>query len=161
LRSTRGESLADIAYTCQVGRRAFPFRRFVVASDQEDAISALTSSEGGRVLGGQASSQTPVVFLFPGQGAQYANMTLGLYRTEPTYRRELDLCSELLKPHLGLDLRSVLFADPDRISDAEQQLEQTALAQPALFAVEYALARTWTEWGVHPHALAGHSIGEY
>ncbi len=161
LRSTHADDLADVAYTSQTGRREFPFRRVVVASTREDAIHALTVPGTGRVLTGQASNARPVVFLFPGQGTQYANMTRGLYETEPTYRREVDLCSELLKLHLGLDLRTVLFPPVDRVGESGPLLEQTALAQPALFAVEYALAKLWMEWGIHPHALAGHSIGEY
>jgi len=156
-----GDSLADVAYTCQSGRRAFAFRRFAVASSRGDAVALLTRPERGGVLSGQASAERPIVFLFPGQGAQYTNMTLGLYQTEPSYRQEVDFCAELLVPYLGLDLRNVLFAGPEGASEADQQLQRTVLAQPALFIVEYALAKLWMEWGVRPHALAGHSIGEY
>jgi phthiocerol/phenolphthiocerol synthesis type-I polyketide synthase E len=116
------------------------------------------------------------VFMFPGQGAQYVGMGLELYQSEPTFRAEIDRCCELLAPQLGLDLREQLYPAGLRMEDGRSRMEDresailhppssildhTALAQPALFVVEYALARLWMSWGVQPQAMIGHSIGEY
>jgi malonyl CoA-acyl carrier protein transacylase len=99
--------------------------------------------------------------MFSGQGAQYVNMGLELYRTESIFREEVDRCSEILKPHLSLDLRDILYPEERNGEGAAEELKQTLMTQPALFVIEYALARLWMSWGVHPTALIGHSIGEY
>ncbi|MEO0537755.1 MAG: SDR family NAD(P)-dependent oxidoreductase [Cyanobacteria bacterium P01_A01_bin.123] len=155
-------NLADVAYTLNVGRRAFNHRRFVVSQGIETAQSALRSLKPdwvGTHL--QTPGERPVVFMFSGQGAQYVNMAQALYQSEATFAKQVDICCELLKPHLGVDLRQVLYPDPEQLASASEQLQQTALAQPALFVIEYALAQLWQEWGVCPKAMMGHSIGEY
>lgn len=150
--------LADVAFTLQTGRRQFSHRMAVVCSSVADAISALEESADTRLLRGVArDSAPPVVFLFPGQGSQYVGMGADLYRSEPEFRRELDRCAEILKPHLRLDLREALF----HADSATIDLTQTNLAQPALFTIEYALARLWMRWGVRPRGMIGHSIGEF
>jgi acyl transferase domain-containing protein/acyl carrier protein len=155
-------NLADVAYTLQVGRKAFKERRAVVCRDLDDAVAALETLDRRRVLtNAQAPAERPVAFMFPGQGAQYVNMGLELYQSEPTFREQVDLCAELLKPHLGLDLRTALYPDAGRAAEADEQLKQTSLTQPALFVVAYATAKLWMEWGVRPAALIGHSVGEY
>ncbi|MBE7384659.1 MAG: SDR family NAD(P)-dependent oxidoreductase [Leptolyngbya sp. SIO1E4] len=155
-------NLADVAYTLSVGRRAFNHRRFVVSQGIETAQSALSSLEPGRVgTHLQAPGERPVVFMFSGQGAQYVNMAQELYQSEATFTEQVDICCELLKPHLGLDLRQILYPAAEQFASASEQLRQTAIAQPALFVIEYALAHLWQEWGVRPQAMMGHSIGEY
>ncbi|GAB1537494.1 hypothetical protein NUACC21_01380 [Scytonema sp. NUACC21] len=99
--------------------------------------------------------------MFSGQGGQYVNMGRELYSVEPTFRQHVDTCAEILQPHLGVDIRSVLYPTSQDTEKACFQLQQTVFAQPALFVVEYALAQLWMEWGVHPQATIGHSIGEY
>lgn len=155
-------NLADVAYTLQVGRRAFNHRRTIVASDINDAINALEGADPKRVLTStRVNAERSVVFMFPGQGAQYVNMAREVYESEPTFREQVDLCSELLVKHLNLDLRRLFYASAERAEEAELQLQQTSLAQPALFVTEYALAQLWMSWGVQPQAMIGHSIGEY
>ncbi|MEG4589522.1 beta-ketoacyl synthase N-terminal-like domain-containing protein [Microcoleus sp. MOSTC5] len=155
-------NLADVAYTLQVGRRAFSHRRIVVCNDIEESVIALDTLDAKRVFTSfQESKDRPVVFMFSGQGSQYINMSLELYQVEPTFREQIDLCSEILKPHLGIDLRYVLYPNAAQAEAATKQLKQTAITQPALFAIEYALAKLWMSWGVHPKAMIGHSIGEY
>ncbi|HYH45860.1 MAG TPA: acyltransferase domain-containing protein, partial [Thermoanaerobaculia bacterium] len=153
------QPLADVAFTTHVGRRGFEHRRALVCDGREDAVAALRSRDPRRILSlAQQDRGRPVAFLFPGQGAQYPGMGRDLYDAEPAFRKALDACARSLEPHLRLDLRSILFpVDPD---GAAERLQQTALAQPALFAVEYALAELLREWGIRPAALIGHSIGE-
>jgi acyl transferase domain-containing protein len=159
LRAHPDAPLADVAYTLQTGRRAFGHRRALACGDVADALEALERRDGERVLTeAQERRGRPVAFLFPGQGAQYAGMAAGLYASDTVFRDAVDRCAELLRPHLGEDVRAHLFPAGDAPSGA---LDQTRVTQPALFTVEYALARRWMEWGVHPEALAGHSIGEY
>ncbi|MFN8178107.1 MAG: beta-ketoacyl synthase N-terminal-like domain-containing protein [bacterium] len=152
--------LADAAYTLQVGRKRLPWRRGVVAEDR--AAAAVALRESGRVAATRHDERRDagVVFLFPGQGAQHAGMARSLAREEKVFREMLDRCAEILQPHLGLDLRDLVLAEPDDAA-ADERLRQTALTQPALFAVEYSLATLWGAWGVRPAAMAGHSIGEY
>jgi len=154
--------LADVAYTLGVGRRAFSVRRTVVCRDLEDAVSALETLDPRRVFtAGQVSNERPVAFMFSGQGAQYVNMALELYQVEASFRDQIDHCSKLLEPHLGLDLRQILFPSEEKAAEATERLKQTWITQPALFVIEYALAKLWLEWGLHPQAMIGHSIGEY
>ncbi len=155
-------SLADAAYTLQVGRQDFGRRRMLVCQTAAEAASALETMDPQRVLtNDRESGERPVVWMFTGQGAQYVNMGLELYQTEPAFRAEVDRCSKLLQPLLGLDLRQVLYPAVGGESAASLQLEQTGLTQPALFVIEYALAQLWLSWGVKPQAMIGHSIGEY
>ena len=154
--------LADVAYTLQVGRKAFEHRRAAVCRGPDDAAGALAEVRPGQVFTGFAASRDrAVAFLFPGQGAQYAGMGAELYRTEPAFRAEIDRGAELLLPHLGLDLRELLLGAGDQAAAPDARLGQTALTQPALFLVEHALAKLWLEWGLTPTAMLGHSIGEY
>ena len=155
-------NLADAAFTLQVGRQPFAYRRLLVCRDAADAAAALEGRDPSRLLSGQPPAQAKsVVFMFTGQGAQYVNMARELYETEPTFRDQVDRCCDLLIGHLGLDLRSVLFPAPEQAEEMTQQLNQTWLTQPALFVIEYALAKLWMQWGVKPAAMIGHSIGEY
>jgi acyl transferase domain-containing protein len=154
LEQNPGQALADVAWTLQQGRRGFAHRRAVVARTHAQAARAL--ADPARGVAGRVGSEVPsAVFLFPGQGAQYAGMARGLYEREPVFREELDRCAGILRPHLGLDLREAVFAD-----DADR-LKQTALTQPALFAVEYSIAKQWMSWGIAPESMIGHSVGEY
>ncbi|HXO42755.1 MAG TPA: type I polyketide synthase, partial [Thermoanaerobaculia bacterium] len=154
--------LADVAYTLQRGRALLRHKRLVVAADAAEAAVAL--AERGTTLAGEAR-QPAVVFMFPGQGAQQAVMARGIYRTEPEFRSLFDRCAARLEPLLDLDLRRALFADaPAGAAPAALAplagLASMAISQPALFAVEYCLARLWMSWGVEPAAMIGHSLGE-
>ncbi|MFN6479632.1 beta-ketoacyl synthase N-terminal-like domain-containing protein [Nostoc sp. DedQUE07] len=153
-------NLADVAYTLQVGRRNFNHRRVVLCQDTQDAIKILTAPDQQGVLSNFSETRNhSIVFMFPGQGAQYVNMGRELYETEAIFRQQVDDCSELLKPHLKLDLKDILY--PSTVETTQEQLKQTSLTQVALFVIEYALAKLWMAWGVHPQVMIGHSIGEY
>ena len=165
--------LADVTYTLSIGRRAFNYRRMLVCSDIEDAVNALSNVEPTRVFSNYSEAKTrPVVFMFSGQGSQYVNMGRELYEMSETFRSSVDLCCELLQPHLGLDLRNILYPrkevrskdfSPYQITTSvgTASIQETAIAQPALFVIEYALAQLWISWGVRPAGAISHSIGEY
>jgi acyl transferase domain-containing protein/acyl carrier protein len=162
LEQNGADKSADLAYTLQVGRRAFNHRCAVVYQDLDDLVKALKVRDPRRFLiATQAPRQRSIVFMFSGQGSQYVNMALDLYRVEATFRSNLDRCSELLKPQLGLDLRAVLYPAAEQVEASAHWLTQTQITQPALFAIEYSLAQLWMEWGIRPDAMIGHSIGEY
>lgn len=147
--------IADVAYTLQSGRRAFAARRAVLARDAFDAADMFEAGVGERVFSGVASARpAPVVFMFPGQDAQYAGMAASLYRDEPLFRAEVERCAAITR-RAGVDLVARMFSE-------------SALADPRfaadplpLFVVEYALARVWITLGVQPRALIGYSLGEY
>ncbi len=159
--------LADVAFTLQTGRRAFAHRRALVASagaGLAEAAHALGSADPARLLThvvDPAAGEPAVAFLFPGQGAQHVDMGRELYTTEPPFRAHLDHCAELALAHLGVDLRQVLYPQPEERAAAAARLDRPEIAPVALFAVETALARLWMEWGVTPRAMIGHSLGEY
>ncbi|MEA5452795.1 SDR family NAD(P)-dependent oxidoreductase [Leptolyngbya sp. CCNP1308] len=157
-----GVDLADVAYTLQVGRQAFAQRRMAVCCDRTDALTALTAAAPHRVKSQTAPDSAPqVVFLLPGQGAQQVGMGRQLYETEPTFRDWIDRGADLLHPHLGLDLRQILYPDDGQQAAALELIHRTDIAQPGLFLLEYALAQLWRQWGITPQALIGHSLGEY
>jgi acyl transferase domain-containing protein/acyl carrier protein len=177
--------MADIAYTLQVGRKAMPHRRCVVVpgDGHGEAAALLRERTPLRVLGGVSGQREPrVVFLMPGLGGLYPGIGRGLYEHEPVFRAAVDQGAELLRGELGLDLRAVLYGPPEaeqstggagsgldlrRMLGRERgeapggPLRNTAIAQPALFVVEHALARLLDSWGVRPRALLGYSLGEY
>jgi acyl transferase domain-containing protein/glutamate-1-semialdehyde aminotransferase len=162
LETSPGLDLADVAFTLQAGRRRFAHRRMLVCRDGAEAITSLRRPEAEHLVSTQCDARAaPVVFLFPGQGAQRVNMARGLYQGEAAFRTAVDECAETLQPELGLDLRTVLYPDAAGAAAAAALLEETRVTQPALFAIEYALADLWMRWGVKPQAMIGHSLGEY
>lgn len=151
--------LSDVAFTL-AGRRPEKFTLAAVVQDQKDAAAVLQAAESDNIFIGEAvenseSAVDRVVFLFPGQGAQHVEMARGLYESEPVFTKHFDACADGFLSELGFDLRKELFDATD------SDLERTDRAQPALFAVEYALGQLVRSYGVEPSALAGHSIGEY
>jgi acyl transferase domain-containing protein/acyl carrier protein len=157
-------NLADAAWTLQVGRREFAHRCVVVCREAAEAAAALEGGAKERLIGAvhKGGGERSVVFMFSGQGAQYPNMGLGLYRTEAVFREAVDQCCERLKPRLGLDLRELLYpGEGASLEQAAERLKRTELTQPALFITEYAMAQLWMSLGVRPAAMIGHSIGEY
>jgi acyl transferase domain-containing protein/acyl carrier protein len=137
--------LADVAHTLRVGRTAHAHRATVVATDTADAVAALGNRK--RLLRDEVTGQPQVALLFSGQGSQYPGMAAQLYLREPVFRAAVDACA------------AVLGYDP--LGGDAERLNRTEYTQPALFAVEYALAKLWQSWGLRPAAMLGHSIGEY
>jgi len=152
--------LADVAYTLSLGRKEFDHRRVVVCRGIDAAKDTLRSLDPRWVATGSRNHTAAVVFMFSGQGTQYVDMGRELYETEPVFREAVDRCAEYLEPRLGRDLRQVLYPQHSEPT-ADETIRQTAITQPALFIIEYALARLWMSWGIRPQAMIGHSIGEY
>ncbi|HEX7334455.1 MAG TPA: SDR family NAD(P)-dependent oxidoreductase, partial [Pyrinomonadaceae bacterium] len=151
--------LADVAYTLAVGRKRFSERRYVVCRNYDEAIAALA---GESLQTGPTHTDEPaVIFMFPGGGSQYVNMGRELYETEPFFREQVDICADLLLTQSGHDLLEFLYPKPEAVEAATVNLKKTPVALPALFAIEYALAKLWMSWGLNPSAMIGHSLGEY
>ncbi|MEZ4726489.1 MAG: type I polyketide synthase [Caldilineaceae bacterium] len=145
--------LADVCFTANTGRDHFAHRLAVVAASLAEASAALQSTPGNVIV-----ADPKVAFLFTGQGAQYRNMGRELYATQPIFRQAIDHCNEILQPDLGRSLLSILYPKP---TDDADLIHQTVYTQPALFALEYALAALWGAWGIKPALVMGHSVGEY
>jgi acyl transferase domain-containing protein len=154
-------SLADVAYTANVGRTHFTHRAAVIAGSLEELRNNLRRigddpPAPGVRKGVAVHDRLPrIAFLFTGQGAQYAGMGRALYLTQPTFRAAIDRCAEILRSHLDRPLLSLLDGQADRL------LDQTGYTQPVMFALEYALATLWRSWGIEPAAVMGHSVGEF
>ncbi len=178
--------IGDICFTANTGRSHFNHRLAVMAESSEQAKSRLSAfSEGklatGIFTGHIANRKSKLVFLFTGQGAQYVGMGRQLYETQPVFRGIIDRCDDCLSktglsPYKEKSLLEVLY--PEGIENSQTSnsnplairnlrpedrglLDETVYAQPALFAVEYALAELWKSWGIEPDAVLGHSLGEY
>ena len=150
--------LADAAYTLQIGRREYEYRAAVTMRDAVNPASQLDLNNRGMIIAGPVKQTPKICFMFPGQGAQHLGMAKGLYESEPNFRAVFDECADAFRGELGCDLREIIFSDA---TDGADTLNQTSLTQPALFAVEYAMAKFWEGLGIEPDAMIGHSIGEY
>ncbi len=151
-------NLGDAAHTLAMGRKPFQYRQFVVGSQVDETIRILKKSKNNV---SRAQEKTRLVFLFPGQGAQYVGMAEGLYRQEPIFKDNVDHCSEILMDTLHVDIRDILYPKTNNGKLAVNDLTQTVITQPALFVISYAMAKLWNSWGVYPGALLGHSVGEF
>ncbi|MDU5142213.1 MAG: type I polyketide synthase [Paenibacillus dendritiformis] len=163
LREHPGLPLPDVAYTLQIGRRAFRHRRMFVCSSAEEARELLETLPPERVHTRSCDNdQARLVFMFPGQGAQYVNMGLDLYMREPDFRETVDRCCGIVRPLLDADLKELLYpAGNDAAADCAERIKQTDVTQPLMFIFSYALAQLLMKWGLKPSALIGHSAGEY
>jgi acyl transferase domain-containing protein len=181
------QNFADIAFTLHLGRKSFPCRRVAVCRDAAAAKEALQARRPSHVFTRVVPERRrPVAFLFPGLGDHYLDMGRGIYETEPVFAKEVDFCSESLRPLVCLDLREVMYPTPcvrqqdsveaddkERLSlvgmmrassaetSVDSRLHQTLWAHLSLFVIEYSLAKLWMSWGIVPDVMLGYSIGEY
>ncbi|HVL36260.1 MAG TPA: acyltransferase domain-containing protein, partial [Burkholderiales bacterium] len=156
-----GFDLANAAYTLQAGRRAFEHRCALVAQDVEQLRAALAAKSHARSVSSQAPGEAPrVVFMFPGGGAHYPGAGRDLL-SQAAFARAVDECFAKLPADAPADLRAIMFERDAGDADAARMLQRPRHAIPALFILEYAIAKLWESWGVTPHAVIGHSAGEY
>ncbi len=161
--SRSNENLADICFTAGTGRAHFPHRAAVIGRDSAEMAAQLEAVAAGREMPGvhlgtgRLGGIPQLAFLFTGQGPQYAGMGRRLYEVDPSFRAALDECAAALEPHLDRPLRAILDPEPDAVAE----LAEARLAQPAMFAIEVALATMLRSWGIVPTAVIGHSLGEY
>jgi acyl transferase domain-containing protein/acyl carrier protein len=156
-------NLANFAYTLQVGRKALKHRKMLVCSTIDEAIEALASNspDSRKVRTAAAGEENQgVVFMFSGLGAQYVNMGLELYQTEPVFRETTDRCFEILKPLMDEDIKEILYPGAGAAADSAA-VDRFEIAQVVVFIFEYALAQLLMKWGIWPHTLIGYSFGEY
>ncbi|GFE70236.1 hypothetical protein CFPU101_28460 [Chroococcus sp. FPU101] len=145
-------NLADLEFTLATGRTHLNHRQSYIASTTEDLVQQLKNeSQKQTTLG---VNNPKIAFLFTGQGSQYLGMGHQLYQTQPTFKKALDQCADILKAYLDKPLLEILYSDGKLI-------HETLYTQPAIFALEYALAQLWLSWGIKPSAVMGHSVGEY
>ena len=162
--SRQSVNVSDLAHTVNEGRSHFSHQLALTVDSPAELTQKLSAflingKSDGLIQGKLQGTRLPrVAFLFTGQGAQSTGMARQLYNAQPTFRAALDKCDQLLREYLDRPLLSILFAEND--SDAGL-INETAYTQPALFAVEYALAKLWGSWGVQPAMVMGHSVGEY
>ncbi|ESA36653.1 polyketide synthase [Leptolyngbya sp. Heron Island J] len=167
LRADADLSLADVAYTLQVGRRAWPHRQVCLCQTTAEVTELLSNPDSPLQLSDTVEQPNrSIVFMFSGQGSQHVNMALDLYESEPVFRQSVDQCASILGDRFPL-LAALYPPSLPHSHSAEltpkptYPLSHTANAQPTLFAIEYALAKTYLSWGIQPQALIGHSLGEY
>ena len=157
------DSIADICFTASTGRSHFDHRLAIVCSSRDEASQKLQSFLEGQkdrsVFTGkkEIDDKQSVAFLFTGQGSQYAGMGRELFETQPAFRHTMELCDQVLRPFLKRPLLEVIYPTDGNPAS----LNSTEYTQPALFALEYAMAQLWISWGITPSVLIGHSIGEY
>ncbi len=157
-------SLQDVCFTAATSRASHPQRAAILTNSMAQLRERLLALAEGRDCEGVRTARVVrrdpprIAFLFTGQGAQYAGMARLLDETQPVFRAALDRCAAVLDTVLTRPLRSVLFAEA---GSPAAVLDETAYTQPALFALEYALAELWRSWGVKPDFVMGHSVGEY
>lgn len=153
--------LSDIAWTLKEGRRAFEKRRIVVAESHSEGASLLRENNSRRVFSYSSVSDNPrPVFMFPGGGAQYANMGRDLYETEPVYQDWMDRGLDILQAKLDYDIREIWLPEEGGEDRANEKLRTPSFQLPLIMITEYALAQLWMSWGIKPDALIGHSMGE-
>ncbi len=161
LEDNPSESIADVAYTLQLGRQNFDKRRFAVVRNIEDAVNVLDGGVPDRLVTSDVMGDNKdIVFMFAGGGAQYPDMGRGLYDSEPVYRQAIDDCLHFLEDLIPYHLKELLYPDAAGFENAKTELQRPSRSLPALFVTQYAQAKLWMSWGVTPTAMVGHSMGE-
>ncbi|WP_142197382.1 type I polyketide synthase [Streptomyces calvus] len=154
-----GAGALDVAHSLVSTRVAMEHRAVVVGSGPDDLLDGLDALAAGQpapgLVEGTATEDGGVVFVFPGQGSQWAGMAVELLDTSPVFARQMSACAEALAPHVEWSLLDVV-----RGVEGAASLERVDVVQPVLWAVMVSLAEVWRSCGVRPAAVVGHSQGE-
>ncbi|NET12707.1 MAG: type I polyketide synthase, partial [Okeania sp. SIO1H6] len=159
--------LPDICFTSNTGRSHFSYRLAVVGDSPAEILKQLATIE----IPAESTVKPKIAFLFSGVDSQYINMGRQLFETQPTFRKTLERCDEILQPYLKESLLQILYPEFEEVSSRgdsriartkvrSKDLDETS-GQATLFAIEYALAELWKSWGIEPDAVMGQDIGEY
>jgi len=168
-------NLADTAYTLQIGRQKFPFRRMVVSSNNPQELVELLSKNSAKVKTYESTEDfLPIIFMYPGLGSQYVNMGLDIYEQEPIFREEMDGCFKILDSLLNYNIKEILYpqnissninksalSSPQHSNDTIMDINQPEISQIVTFILEYALSKLLIQWGIKPSVMIGYSFGEY
>ncbi len=155
-------NIADAAYTLQVGRESHPLKRLIVCDDVVDAISSIEERKPSKFLSSKRKTcNKKIGFLCSGQGTQYINMGLALYKNEEVFKEVVERCSLILEDKLEYSLLDIIYPPSDQKEQFSNFLNNTRYTQLGLFVIEYAISELWRSWGVEPSMLIGHSLGEY
>ena len=162
IKNNSSVSLADLSYTLKITKDSFKHRKFILAGTNIEASEKLLKEETNISSYSTELKIIPneIIFLFPGQGSQFLNMGKALYLHENVFRKAVDTCNEFLISNFKIDIKQIIYSEDNSIK-AENKLKNTRFTQPALFVVEYALAKLWMSWGIQPTVFCGHSIGEF
>ncbi|MDJ0508249.1 MAG: type I polyketide synthase [Crocosphaera sp.] len=155
-------SVADVCFSANIGRSQFNHRLAIVTNtsqDLQEQLGTFAKQADNNCLTGKLESRKPpkIAFLFTGQGSQYVNMGRELYETQPTFRKTVDRCDQILKTYLDKSILEIIYPQ----NEQDSSIHDTGYTQPALFTIEYALAQLWRAWGIEPDVVMGHSVGEY
>ena len=156
-------ALKDLCYSAATGRSHFRHRIAIVSRSMDELEGKLQTDWDDSLSSGVYRDEVlntdrqKLAFLFTGQGSQYVDMGQELFESHPAFRATLEQCDEILQPYLEYSLLEVLYPSNSKGS----LLDETGYTQPALFALEYALATLWQSWGIQPSVVMGHSVGEY
>jgi myxalamid-type polyketide synthase MxaE and MxaD len=157
LRDPAGPALGDVGYTASVRRTHRVARAAVAGRSREELLAGLErAARGATRTASRPEAVAPPVFVFSGQGCSWRGMGRALMREEPLFRTAIEECAATVREAAGWSLVDAIEdADPRLAADGEP-----ARVQPALCALQIALARVWQGWGIEPGAVVGHSVGE-
>ena len=161
LKQNHESNTADVAFSLNIGRREYRHRKVFICPNSSEARDIFNTNNKELSFSNIVRyNDRSLVFLFPGEITDYVNMATELHKCEPVFRDQVRYCCKMTEPELGFDIYPLLYPDS---KDQKQApfTQKTAIAQTALFIFEYALSQLWISWGIKPHAMAGHGIGEY
>ncbi|MGZ4850164.1 MAG: SDR family NAD(P)-dependent oxidoreductase, partial [Candidatus Bathyarchaeia archaeon] len=165
------QSICDIAYTTNIGRSHFKKYRLAIVANDHEQLSYYLNNPQKCILPNNATSNNSntnsnkIAFLFTGQGSQYLDMAKVLYENHQEFKDTLDYCAKVFGKYSSVSLLDIIFSKSDDDEHSKklktERLNQTIYSQPAIFVIEYALAKLWESWGICANYVMGHSVGEY
>ena len=153
-------SLPNMAYTQNIGRKDFEYRKFVVSKTTSEILEQFNQKNNDLLQPIVENVIPNIVFMFPGQGSQYFKMAHEIYLQEDYFKKIMDQGFKSLTQETGKDYKAILGYSEEKLSE-ETLINDTQYTQPLLFLVEYSLCKLIMKWGITPAKMIGHSLGEY